>query len=36
MLKTNTIKQINTPEIGSKLDSTRSQMPCSTLVTGSV
>jgi hypothetical protein len=34
MLKINTIKQIITPEIGTRLDSTRSQMPCFTPVTG--
>ena len=36
MLKIHTIKQIITPEIGTRLDSIRSQMPCSTPATGSV
>ena len=36
MLKINTIKQIITPEIGTRLDTTSSQMPCSTPAIGSV
>jgi hypothetical protein len=36
MLNIKTIKHKITPEIGTRLDSTRSQMPCITQATGSV